>query len=385
MKTQKRSGKKEKIAHIIISLADGGAQGVLYRLAAACKEFDSVIISMSDEGKYGPLLKNQNIKVYTLGFKNVFSAPLASLKLVWFLFLERPAVVQTWMYHADLIGGIAARIVGCRRLFWGIRHSTLHPDESSKLTIRIAAFCARISKRIPKGIICCAYEAARVHEALGYDKEKLLVIQNGIDLERFSPDESKRAHVRRMLGVPKDLFVVGMVGRFDSQKDHRNLFKAMSLLKRKGKSFLLVLVGPDITHDNAELTTWIENTDLTADVVMLGSRPDVCELFNAFDLHVLPSSFGEGFPNVVAEAMAVGIPCVATDVGDAKSIVGETGWVVESGQSQELSLAIETAMLEHSQDRSKWVLRKAAGRSRISTMFSMEAMVTRYQDVWSSV
>lgn len=384
MNNQTPAQKNEKVVHVITGLGDGGAEGVLYRLSVTSTEFDHVIISLIDEGKYGPLLKESDIKVHALGMNNVLWTPIAFSKLVWLMIRERPKVVQTWMYHADLLGGIAARMVGCKRLFWCIRHSTLHPEKSSKITIKIAAICAKLSKWLPKKIICCACEAASVHEELGYDSSKLMVIQNGTDLERFQPDESKRTETRSNLEISDDQFVIGMVGRFDSQKDHRNLFNAMSQLKSKGKKFFVVLVGRNVTRENSELMEWIEASDLAADVMMLGSRPDVSDLLNSFDLHVLPSAFGEGFPNVVAEAMAVGIPCIATDVGDAATIVGETGWVVQPENSEELAEAIEAAMQEHHNDKSKWADRKVKSRERVATQFSLEAMVNRYEDAWAS-
>ncbi|WP_240474057.1 glycosyltransferase [Salinivibrio socompensis] len=175
----------KKILHVITGLNDGGAESVLYRLCKYDKSNQYIVVSLMDEGKYGPLLEEIGVQVYCL---NLSTRPLSALIKLYNLIRQyNPEVVQTWMYHADLIGGVVARLAGYKNVFWNIRHTELKPNESKSSTILIAKFCAKISSLVPKGIVCCANKARNVHIDLGYSGEKMIVIGNGYDLSVFYP------------------------------------------------------------------------------------------------------------------------------------------------------------------------------------------------------
>ncbi len=372
-----------KVTHIITGLNDGGAEAVLYRLCLNDTQNSHSVISLMDMGKYGPLLQTADIKVYCLGM------PRGKVKLSGVLHLYqlirsiRPDVVQTWMYHADLIGGLVAKFAGIRRVFWGIHHSTLEPKKSRWSTILIARICGALSWLIPSKIVCCAEKSTHIHAGLGYAPRKFIVIPNGYNVEEFRPDESARQRLRSEWAIDEDTPLIGMVARFDPQKDHQNLFLALSHLRQSGQPFKCLLVGSGVDGMNTILHKLVDHYGLQDTVVLLGRRNDIPALMNALDIHVL-SSFGEAFPNVLAEAMACGTPCVSTDVGDAALIVGDTGWIVPPQDPEALAQAINTA-IEARQDAKSWFNRKHAARQRIVENFSVTRMVRGYTEQWQSL
>jgi len=172
-----------------------------------------------------------------------------------------------------------------------------------------------------------------------------------------------------------------MVGRFDPLKDHRNLFEALSILKKKEINFRCILVGRDVNYENDKISGWIKEFGLSNDIVLLGQRSDIPEVMAALDIHILSSS-SEAFPNVVAEAMISGTPCVTTDVGDAALIVGETGWVVPPSDTNALASGIADA-LEAFKNKKEWEQRCQLAQRRIRDNFSLEKMISRYRNLWN--
>ena len=370
------------ITHIIVSLDDGGAEGVLYRLCKNDAKHKHVVISMKDEGKYASMLRNVGIDVYCLNM-NINRAYFKSFfKLFKLLRKIKPDIIQTWMYHADFFGGIVARLAGFKNVFWNIRHTTLLPKDSKKSTILVAKLCARLSTVIPKRIICCAEEAMRVHIDLGYEKRKITVIPNGYDISLFKPSEKLKFSFRNELGFNSNTLVLAMVGRFHPQKNHLGLLKALSIVKKSYDDFKFLLIGRDLNHDNLILSNEIKKQNLESNILLLNQRSDMPFVMNAIDINVLPSSSGEGFPNVLAEAMACGTPCVTTNIGDAALIVDDTGWVSPPNDPIALSNSIIEAIEEKSHDEESWALRKQNCRSRIVENFSLDKMIKNYHLVW---
>lgn len=370
-----------RVLHIITGLSDGGAEAVLYRLVTHDLQNTHHVVSLTSEGKYGPLLREKGAEVTALDMPRG-RLTLRGLTGLWRALRRwRPDVVQTWMYHADLLGGIAGWLVGVP-VVWGIRNTTLEPGSSAHTTIWVARLCARLSRRMPARIVACAQAAVRVHAGIGYDAARMTVIPNGYDLSRFAPDASAREQLRREWGVPDDVPLVGMVARFDPQKDHANFIGAIVALVQRGVDFRAVLVGTGMTADNRDFVVQIQAAGLSDRVLLLGPRTDVPKVMNALDIHVLSSAYGEAFPNVLAEAMACGTPCVTTDVGDAARIVGDTGWVVPVRDAGALVAALEAALCAW-RDRAAWVDRQQRCRQRISAEFAIETMVRRYREVWA--
>ncbi|MCK7546993.1 glycosyltransferase family 4 protein [Marinobacter koreensis] len=371
----------KKVVHIITGLNDGGAEGVLARLCLHSEQVQHVVISLMDEGKYGPLLGRSGVTVHCLGMNPGKPGIVRLFRLVRLIRAEQPDLVQTWMYHADLLGGIAAKLAGVRRVFWGIRHSTLEKGKSKRSTIMIARLCALLSSWVPNKIICCATKARDVHADIGYSPRKLRVIPNGYDLSRFRSDAAAGAKVRAELGLGQNDFIIGSVGRFDPLKDHSNLLRALVRVAESKIPFCCLLIGKGLSPDNLSLAKHIAELGLQDRVLLLGQRPDVPAVMNALDLHILSSS-SEGFPNVIAEAMACGTPCVSTDVGDALEILGDQEACCPARDPQALGDLIIKLAQEWVHSPSEWQARKVASSRRISEKFSIDAMVEAYEACW---
>ena len=372
-----------RVVHIITGLYDGGAEGVLHQLCMASVNHDHIVISLTGLGRHGPPLREAGVPVHALDQRRGRLSLHALTRLSSLLRSERPDVVQTWMYHADLVGGTLARVLGYRRVFWNVRNSDLSRDKTPWLTIQTMKACARISRFVPRRIACCAYTAAQLHQQLGYDATKFVVIPNGVDASVYRPMQDVGVRWRMQHGIPADRPLIGMAARWHPQKDHVGLVDAVRRVHIAGHDFACVLVGIGVTRNEAALMEAISAADLGDRVFPIGRSEDVPTFMNAIDLHVLSSSFGEAFPNVVAEAMACGTPCVATNVGDAALIIGDTGWVVPRRDPEALATAIGEALTEQ-RNAPAWLDRCRASTRRIVDTFSMRAMVNAYERLWET-
>jgi glycosyltransferase involved in cell wall biosynthesis len=369
-----------KIIHIITGLSTGGAEMMLYKLLSRMNgdEFDSEVISLTDTGPVSDKIKKLGIPVHALGMKRGKFHPIALVKLSYYLRKKKPDLVQTWLYHSDLIGGLAAKLAGGIRTYWSIRQSNIDADSNKKSTIWTAKACAQLSLWLPEKIICCSRAALKSHVALGYAKEKMLVVPNGFDLDVFMPDQDARKSVRKELGLDQKTCLVGLVARFDPQKDHYNFIHAAGLIRKKDPSVHFLLCGDGITKENQQLMQWIKQVEINENTHLLGIRQDVSRLVAALDLAV-SSSLGEGFPNVIGEAMACAVPCVVTDVGDSALLVGETGRVVAAKNP----MALAAAVIELLQASSKFrvALGKQA-RQRVKNNYSLDSVAIKYEAVY---
>lgn len=370
-----------KILHIISGLGDGGAEAVLYHLISNDSLNYHQVVSLGGIGKYGKLLVDKDISVLSLNLDRLTFYPCLFFRFSHFIISFKPDVIQSWMYHANLFSvfiGVIFRIPIC----WGIHNSTLHPSCTSFTTIAISRACGLCSWFLPQRTIVCASSSAKLHSSYGYNPSPMIVIPNGYDFTKYSPNATLRLDLRSSLCLPDSIPVLGMVARFDPCKDHANLFDALSILLTFDLDFRLILVGNCITEQNHELLRLLESKHLYSRCLLLGQRSDIPAIMNAIDLSVL-SSYSEAFPNVLAESMACGTPCVTTDVGDASEIVGKTGWIVPPRSSRFLAFAIRDAFIQLGSCDS-WLVRKADCRKRISATYSLQRMTQSYIDVWRS-
>ena len=363
------------ILHVTTGLADGGAEASLYRLCLNDVGNKHVVVSLMDDGKYGGLLRQYGIEVHALNMRPRSVSLLKIRDCMRLLRVVRPDVVHTWMYHGCLVGTIAARGGDAPPVVWGIHHARLDRQGLRPLTFAIMKLLAKSSRYTSDAIVYCARSAAREHRNYGYQTRREAVIPNGYDLSIFTPHNDNKANAKRIVSL-------GMVARWDPIKDHNNLFKALQKLLLSGEDFQVVLAGTGVHAANPELRAMLVGHGLEERVQTIGAIDSVQNLMRSIDLHIL-SSKGEAFPNVLAEAMACGTPCVTTAVGDAADIVGDTGWVVPPRDPIALAAAIESALSEWNTE--KWRMRCEAARRRIEDNFSMKRMVEGYNAVWQEV
>ena len=292
-----------------------------------------------------------------------------------------PDSIHTWMYHADLLGGVAARLAGVRTVGWGIRHSNLSQLHNKRSTLWVMKTCSVLSHRIPRKILCCSQVAKDIHISAGYDKGKMVVIPNGFDIFRFLPDANARISVRSELGLNKDSPLVGLIARFDPQKNHAGFFEAATLVNLSCPNAHFLLAGAGVEDSNPALRHAIQQAGVGVNTHLLGRCEDIPRLMAALDVLVSTSS-GEAFPNVLGEAMACGVPCVVTSVGDSAEIVGETGRVVAAGDMTGLAHNIvEILRLSYEERRTMG----AKARERIQARYDIESVVRQYERFYESL
>lgn len=368
-----------KVLHVITGLGTGGAEAILCRLVCSNIENDHVVISLTSLGKYGSILRNQGITVIPLNSQKGPGLVLLIFKISILLARHRPDLIQTWMYHADLIGGLIGFLFQYP-VVWGIRHSFLDPSTTKFSTLIVARLCAFLSKKIPKRIIACAEKARSEHIKLGYCAKKIYVVPNGVDVSKFKPMPLDRYSLRQSWHIPQAIPVIGMVARWDPQKDFNNFFSALRLLDKNNFTFTAVMIGKDINAGNDELVKLLQSHNISQRVLLLGERDDVPQVMNTFDVLAL-SSLTEGFPNVLAECMACGIPCVSTDVGDASLIVAKTGKIVAKNNAHVLASAL-SQLLTELRCKSSWSIRKARCIQHISDYYSLNQMISGFKKTW---
>jgi glycosyltransferase involved in cell wall biosynthesis len=372
------------VVHVITGLQTGGAEMMLYKLLSETSEDQNVesrVVSLMPDGPIGDRIRELGVPVTTLDMPRGTLTWDGLYRLFQLLRREQPDVVQTWMYHADLIGGIMAWMAGVDHIVWNIRSSTLDADRDKQTTIWTAKLCVWLSPWLPDRIVTCAREAGRVHAELGYDASKMVVVPNGFDTEQYRPDEQRRAQIRDELNL-QDEAVVGLVARYHPQKDHRTFIRAAALLAEQIPNVHFVLCGTDVNWDNNELVGWIEEHELLDSFSLLGRRDDIASVMTAFDVAVLSSATGEAFPNVVGEAMACGVPCVVTRVGDSAEIIGNTGIAVPTESPEVLAEGCEE-ILSLSAERREQLGQRA--RDRVENHYSLEATAEKYLDVYRRV
>lgn len=373
----------KKITFVITGLGTGGAEMMLYKLLQhmdRCR-FAPTVISLSTHGEIGPRIEALGVPVHALGLRSNRPDPLKFLSLVCLLRRIRPDLVQTWMYHADFLGGLAARLAGCGQVVWGLRNSDLAQDGSARLTSWVMRTCARLSSWLPLRIVSCSARARDIHVAAGYRADRFLVIPNGFDLTRFGPDSEARLSVRSELGWPAHAPLIGLIGRDDPQKNHAGFFLAAKQVLAQLPTARFVLAGTDVDEDNAVLQAVIDGHGLTGCVRLLGRRDDVPRLMAALDV-LVSSSHGEAFPNVLGEAMACGVPCAVTDVGDSALIVGDTGRVVAAGDMPGLAGAIMALLRLPAEEKATLGQR---ARTRVEEHYDIGHVVRLYENLYEQL
>jgi glycosyltransferase involved in cell wall biosynthesis len=330
-----------RIAHVITDFETGGAQVMLRRLVMRLQAdgVDNSVISLSAPSPRFDDLRPLGVDLHHLDMRSRFTSVGAFVRLRRRLAALRPDVVHTWLYHADLVGGLAAGLTGLAPVVWGIHHTAQQSERLKPMTRLVRRVNGVLSPFLPARIVCCAHAAEASHRAIGYPRGKMMVIANGFDTEAFRPDLAARRAIRRELEVPADAPLVGLMARFHPQKDHHTFVRAAARLMRQIPDAHFVLAGRGVTRGNRALRRWIEVTGAPRRFHVLGQRDDMPRLMAACDVVSMSSACGEGLPLVLGEAMACGVPCVATDVGDSALLVGETGRVVPPGDADALAAA----------------------------------------------
>jgi glycosyltransferase involved in cell wall biosynthesis len=372
---------KVRVVHVINSFEFGGAEAMLCNLLVRSDRarFEPSVVALIDDMTVAEPVRQAGIPIATMGMRPGLPDPRAIWRLARHLRRLRPAVVQTWMDHSNLIGGLAARFTPGAKVVWGIHHGDHVPGVAKRSTLMTVAACARLSACVPARIVCCSQHARTLYARRGFDADKLTVIPNGFDTSRFRPDPAARAEVRNEIGIDPEAPLIGLVARYDPFKDHATFLRAAAALVRSRPDARFLLCGHKVDAGNAALVDQIASLGLVQHVRLLGPRRDVQRIYAALDV-LAQSSISEAFPLVVGEAMACGVPCAVTDVGDSAFIVGETGRVVPPRDPQALAGAWADLLAIGPDGRRALGL---AARERVLERFDLGAVTRRYEDLYA--
>lgn len=358
---------REPIMHIITGLGVGGAETMLVRLTSelATRGMPQIVVTLSGDGPRARALEASGVSVVRLNLKHPMRLPADILRLLHLVYRYRPRAIQGWLYHGDLAATLAHSFSPgreTRRLIWSIRCSDMDLERHGR-TIRL---CARFSA-IPDIVTANSNAGAKHHCALGYRPRRLEIVDNGIDIDRWKPNPGRGVALRSDLGIAAGDLVVAHVARVDPMKDHQTLFHAVSGLER----VRLLIIGAGT-----------EALSAPPNAIAFGAREDLPDLLAAADVTVSSSAFGEGFCNALAEGMATGLVPVATDVGDARRIIGDTGSIVPPKSPLALRKALIILRQIAVEDPAGFEALKTAARIRIVNSFTLERAVEHFASLY---
>lgn len=374
--------KPMRVLHVITGLDTGGAETMLYKLLQATNgEVEARVLSLMEGGSNVQRIEALGVPVGFLGMaRGSIPGPATVWRLRRVMREFRPHLVQGWMYHGNLAAWLAVRLnVPHPRLFWNVRQTLYDIRRETKLTRWLIRLGARLSTAVDT-IIYNSEVSARQHESAGYAANNRIVIPNGFDLGAAGSQVEARQAVREEFGLAPNALLVGQVARYHPMKGHLRMLQAAVAVARKVPRARFLLVGHGVTPANPDLSEPIHAMGLSDKILLAGERADVGRLMAAMDVVVSASEWGEGFPNVLGEAMAAGISCVATDVGDSGSVIGDCGRLVAAGSPEDLAREIENLLTLTPDQRTAIGLR---ARERVKQHYAMDRVAARYLDAYT--
>lgn len=375
-----------RVVHLVPDLALGGAETALVRLVEGLDRarFASLVVTLRDGGSLVARAEAAGARVASLGMRTRLPSPMTVARLRAVLRAFAPDVLQGWMYHGNLAAWLGARLLPePPAVAWNVRQSLasdahLHERATTRLAIRANVVLCRQVERI----VFNAHSSAAQHAALGFDASRGEVVPNGFDAARFRPDPAARAALRAELGLPGNALLAGMVARVHPVKRHDLFLAAVAAATQGGLDVHGVVAGSGASPASAEIARLVAASGASGRIHLLGERTDVERILPALDVLVSASGWAEGFPNVVGEAMACGVPCLVTDTGDCASIVGDAGVVVRPGDGAQLATALVALLRRPAEERAQM---GARGRARILASFTLERCVARYAELYASL
>ena len=366
--------KVPKICHIITGLERGGAERFLFNLLTIgdfSKKTDNMVVSLMSEGYYGSLLKEHNIPLNCLNLNRGQINIRSVLKLKQIIKNQKPDIIQGWMYHGNLAALLGTFITNKRiKLLWNIRLS-LEVFSQMKLKTRLAIkLGAMFSKRVHT-IIYNSKRSLNQHRKIGFSSCNDRFIPNGFDTNKWKPDKNLKYKIRNSLNISNKAKVIGYVGRGDEQKDLPKLFKVFDIIKKNHPNVILIAVGKNL-----------EKHALNSDrIIFLGECSNVEQIMASFDLLCLTSK-AEGFPNVIGEAMLSGLPCISTDVGDVKNILGKTGWIVPTNSTSLFAKYLDNLL---KMPEKELINHGKNARELIINNYDINKIIERYISLYNSI
>ena len=371
-----------KILHLINDLDRGGAEYCLKRLVGSMDagRFSSHIVSILPLGPLGCELKAEGNHVDTLNCSTLADVPRALWRLIRFVRSKRPDIIQTWLYHADLIGTLASLSHPDSMLLWNVRNAGLEAEK--RFSWRVLTVLLAGMSKLPHSIVSNSVAGIESHAKLGYRPHGWAHIPNGWDASDQVPTPEQRQGQRALFGLPKSDTLIGWVGRFAMQKDPTTFLSAVSLLHNRYPNLRFVLAGKDLAPSTQPFRDAMQNVGFRDRLIFLGEVGNVDALLPALDAMTLTSAYGEGLPNSIGEAMAAGLPVIATDVGDVRRLSVDGNWIIPPKCPEAL---VEAWIAFANLDSSSRATIGERNRNWIRTHYSIEQMSSYYEGLYAKL
>lgn len=370
-----------KILHVIPGLPRAGSELALLRLAIGLEKsgIGNRLVSLTGKGDLGPLFEDSGIEINTLCLAGAATLLPGLMKLRRVILEWRPDIIQTWLYAGDFAGLVAARTSTRAPVVWNVRCSNMSEHGRDRST-KLVPVLARTSN-LPACVVSNSIAGKHFHQQRGYRPKRWVVIPNGVDTRAFRSDPANRGKNRGLLGIPANHRVLGVVGRLDPVKNQAAVIRAVAMAGATTNPLHIVFVGAGMDSSNLELNDLARNLGISERCIFAGQRSDMKAIYSSFDI-LVSASLTEGFPSVLCEAMAAGLPCITTDVGDSAIIVGSTGFIVPPGNEQ--ALAAQISALAKMETEHLQAIGKAA-RVRIEHTFSADGELRAYQTLYEEL
>lgn len=371
-------GKKNNIRRIVIlvrKLDQGGAQRQLVALARGFRAsgHDVSVVVFYAGGFFDSELVADGIRLLSVDKRGRWDVISFAFRLAFLLRKLRPDVTYSFMNISNILAVVLKPAISGSKIVWGIRSSDMDLKKYTWLS-RWAFALEKVLSWFADLIIANSHAGKTFCVENGFPEEKIIVIHNGIDVDYFQFNRESRKEFRISIGVPETDRLVGLVGRLDPMKGHQTFLEAAKVVADGRGDVRFLCVGGGPSSYRSELQASSRSMGIGDRVLWLDGRDDMPSVYSAMDVLVSSSVFGEGFSNVLGEAMACGVPCVVTDVGDSARVVGQVGRVVPAGDVLGLASEIQR-MLELGPDR-RQILGNAC-RARVVAEFGLDKLIKR--------
>ncbi|MCB9026626.1 MAG: glycosyltransferase [Bdellovibrionaceae bacterium] len=356
-----------KVIHIIVSLDTGGAETMLIKLIEnSPPTLQHLVLTFRPHSPRALKLIENGYNITKVSF----------WKMIKTIKTEKPDILMGWLFHGCFLSAFVKLIFGFKtKVIWNIRYSEFPKSNFRNiLIVRVL----KIISHLVDGIIYNSYAGKKVHEDMGYNPKNSKVIYNGFNLDLFTSNVNTQIQFKKDHQLPENSFLFGMVGRFDKLKNQIQFInyakEFLSSIKEENRNIYFVFIGKNMDKTNKVIQNLLIDFEFENRFILLGEQKNLQKFYPCFDVHCLYSTT-EGFPNVIGESMACEVPCIASDVGDVKRIIGDTGWVVPINDKNQLFFAFNQAYEANLETRKE--LGQQA-RQKIIDNYSLRNVIQEY-------
>lgn len=370
-----------RILHIISNLGKAGAETTLLKILLNEKNYEHHVISLKKGGELNSEIIKAKINLYEFNFSFINLFEIFSI----FKRVKKinPNLIQSWMYHSDFLASVL-KLFYKYNCLWCVRSGTLKLSYKNIFTIILRKICSFISYKFVDNIIFCSKESMFLHEKIGYDKSKSILIPNGYDVNYYNEVLPYKYELKKKFNIPDNSFIISIIGRLHNQKNHIFFLELMKRLCKKDKNFL----GAIITSSNFDSKIYkkikniINDNKLNQKIIFIDGSSNYNKIINIVDLNIMCSSWGEAFPNVICETMLTKIPNISYNIGDVSNIMVSKDYIIDDLNEDEFVKKINYAYNIKKNFPDQWEKLRERSREHIVLNYKLKFMITKYIHIW---